>query len=112
MALNWNLTDILERVANQKTAAPEEKVVTMPGLDKLAKAIRELQGKLVAIEGDEHKLMLAFQEVERESESLQTDIRQRRVEVSEQLTRLQLQMIDAVKSCGIMASVPGVPPHE
>jgi hypothetical protein len=106
MALNWNLTDILERVANQKTSAPDEKVVTMPGLDKLAKAIRDLQGKLISVEGDEHKLLLAFQEVERESEAMQGDIRQRRAEITEQLRRLQAQMVDAVKSCGIMATVP------
>lgn len=109
MASKWNLMEVLERVANQKTQPPEasEKVVTMPGLDKLARAIRELQAEIVGLDSEEHKVMLAFQEVERESETMQADIRAKRNDVRERLARLQGQMIEAVKACGIMASLPG-----
>jgi hypothetical protein len=109
MALKWNLTEVLERVANSRTGPPAEpeKVVTMPGLDKLAKAIRQLQTQLIEIEGEEHKLLIAFREVERESETLHSAIQTRRSEVQEQMTRLQGQMVEAVKACGIAATIPG-----
>ena len=110
MAFNFDLIAALERVAKQGTGRPAdtlEKVVTMPGLDKLARAIRELQAEVISLDGNEHKIVLAFQEVERESEAMQSEIRAKRADVKERLTRLQGEMIEAVKSCGIMASIPG-----
>jgi hypothetical protein len=108
MALKWNMIEMLERAAATKTGpTAAEKVVTMPGLDKLARAIRELQAEAVGLDGEEHKIVLAFQEIERESEGLQAEIRAKRADVRERLARLQGQMVEAVKSCGIMASIPG-----
>ncbi len=110
MACNVDLIAALERVAKQSTGRPAdtlEKVVTMPGLDKLARAIRELQAEVIGLDGEEHKVLLAFQEVERESAAMQSEIRSKRADVKERLARLQGQMIEAVKACGIMASIPG-----
>jgi DNA-binding transcriptional MerR regulator len=110
MAFNFNLIETLERVAKQGTGRPGdtlEKVVTMPGLDKLARAIRELQAEAIGLDGEEHKVLLAFQEIERESEAMQNEIRAKRADVKERLARLQGQMVEAVKACGIMASIPG-----
>ena len=99
----------MERVANQGTGRPTEpleKVVTMPGLDKLHKLIRELQGKLVMIDGDEHALHLALGEIEREAETEQAAIRARRAEITDQMRRHQETLVEAMKQCGIMASIP------
>ena len=109
MALKWKLIDMLESVAAQGTgrpADPLEKIVTMPGLDKLHKSIRELQGKLVAIDGREHALVLAMTEVEREAETEQAAIRARRAEIIDQMRRHQETLVEAMKQCGIMASIP------
>ena len=43
------LMSVLETIAARDTTVPPEaeKIVTMPGLDKLHRAVRDLQGKLV-----------------------------------------------------------------
>jgi hypothetical protein len=109
MALKWNLTEFLESVANKGTGRPDdplEKVVTIPGLDRLHKSIRDLQGKLVEIDGQEHALMLAVTAIEREAEVEQSAIRSRRAEITDQMRRHQETLVEAMKQCGIMASIP------
>lgn len=109
MAFNFDLRAALERVANQRTGPATqqpERVVTMPGLDKLHKLIRDLQGKLVVIDGEEHQLSIAFGEMEREAEGAQQDIAKRRAEIGEQMRRHQETLVEAMKQCGIMASIP------
>jgi hypothetical protein len=106
---NFDLRAALERVANQRTGPSTqepERVVTMPGLDKLHKLIRELQGKRVVIDGEEHQLAIAFAEMERDAETAQADLNKCRSEIDEQIRRHQATLVEAMKQCGIMASVP------
>lgn len=101
------LISVLENIAaGGNTAPPEaERVVTMPGLDKLHRSVRELQGRLVTIDSQEHALLLGYQEVEKVVEEQRQELAAKRAEVVEQMRQHQEKIVDAVKSCGIRAEI-------
>lgn len=104
----WDLRAALERVAAQSTTRPPAhtgNVVEFTDLNKLNKAIRELQSKQIHVDGEEHKLLLEFQDIESKYQARLEEINADREKIGEDLLRLQTQMAEAVKSCGIHATV-------
>jgi hypothetical protein len=104
----WDLRAALERVAAQSTTRPPVhtgNVVEFTDLNKLNKSIRDLQSKQVHIDGEEHKLLLEFQGIEGKYQARLEEINADRERIGDDLLRLQTQMAEAVKSCGIQATV-------
>lgn len=110
--LKGQLIDTLTRIANQKivtqppirTADPN-KVIEFQSLDKLDKAIRAMQGQIVQIDGEEHRLAIEAQASVNAYTAKFSDISDRRSRVYGDLRTLQLQLVEAVKRAGIMAHI-------
>lgn len=110
--LKGQLIDTLARIANQKTVtqppartADPAKVIEFQSLDKLDKAIRGLQGQIVQIDGEEHRLALEAQAAVNAYTAKFSDIGDRRGRLYADLRTLQLQLVEAVKRAGIMAHI-------
>ncbi len=110
--LKGQLIDTLSRIANQKTVtqppartADPAKVIEFQSLDKLDKAIRAMQGQIVQIDGEEHRLAIEAQAAVNAYNAKFSDIADRRGRVYGDLRTLQLQLVEAVKRAGIMAHI-------
>jgi len=108
MANGW-LVNLLEKVAAQDTRPPtaaETRVVEMPrDLNRLKAEIRKANSELVQVQGQRSKIALAWEELEREHAELLANNDQQQRNIIARMSELQRQLAEAVKECGIQATV-------